>query len=439
MPRELFGTDGIRGVAGQYPLDAATVFAIGRALGELVASLDPSPEVLIGMDTRESGLEIAGHLAAGLAGAGVPARFAGVVTTPAIAHLTQTSHFVAGVMISASHNPYQDNGIKVFAHSGFKLPDEIEEQVEQGIAHHRGAAVRSLPLQPDPRFAEVYIEHLISCLAAPLDSRFRLSVDCANGASFEIAPRLFVRLGVAVDVVGNRPDGRNINLECGSLHPERLRMSVLHAGSHLGVAFDGDADRAIFISGAGREINGDGVLWMAARHLCPPLVVTTTMANLGLEKALDRTGVAVVRTPVGDKYVLEEMLRRDAELGGEQSGHIIFRRHATTGDGLLTALKVLEIMTATGLDLDQLTAALPIYPQTIRNVRVRSRTPLDELPAVREAIHESRQALNSRGRIVVRYSGTEPLVRVMVEAETQEEVETHAERLAQVIQLTIGT
>ncbi len=439
MPKELFGTDGIRGVAGQYPLDAATVFATGRALGELVASLDRSPEVLLGMDTRESGLEIAGQLAGGLAAAGVPARFAGVVTTPAIAHLTQTSHFVAGVMISASHNLYQDNGIKVFAHSGFKLPDKLEEQVEQGIARHRGDAARPLPVEPDPGFSEIYIEHLLSCLSAPLDSRFRLSVDCAHGASFEIAPRLFRRLGVAAEILANRPDGRNINLECGSLHPQRLRASVLQAGSHLGVAFDGDADRSIFVSATGREINGDSVLWMAARHLRVPLVVSTTMANLGLEKALAQAGVALVRTPVGDKYVLEEMLRRDADLGGEQSGHIIFRRHATTGDGLLTALKVLEIMTATGLDLDQLTAGLPFYPQTIRNVRVRSRTPLDELPAVREAIHQSRQALDGRGRIVVRYSGTEPLVRVMVEAETQEEVDQHAERLAKVIQLTIGT
>ncbi|HYM10130.1 MAG TPA: phosphoglucosamine mutase, partial [Bryobacterales bacterium] len=366
--KQLFGTDGIRGVAGQYPLDHATVFAAGRALGELVAKLHAKPAVLIGIDTRQSGLGIAQRLAAGLELAGVPACFAGVITTPAIAHLTQHGRFVAGVMISASHNPYQDNGIKVFAHSGFKLPDEQEHEVEQGIARLRGGPGELSALIPDPSLARTYIEHLAACVERPLRADLRLTIDCANGAAFRIAPRLFRRLRLRAQFIGDQPNGRNINLQCGSLHLAALRAAVLESKSDLGVAFDGDADRALFISGTGREIDGDAVLWMAARHFRVPLVVTTTMANLGLQKALEREDIAVVRTPVGDKYVLEEMLRRKAELGGEQSGHIIFRRWATTGDGLLTALKVLEILAATGRTLDELTAGLPVYPQIIRSV-----------------------------------------------------------------------
>ncbi|MBI3668099.1 MAG: phosphoglucosamine mutase [Acidobacteria bacterium] len=439
MARHLFGTDGIRGVAGAYPLDDTTVFAVGAALGELVGGLDPRPEVLIGIDTRASGPQLAGLIAGGLERAGVPVCFAGVITTPAVAHLTQHGRFVAGVMISASHNPFQDNGIKVFAHSGFKLPDELEERIEAGMARQRTGLIQSLSMNDDPSLVQNYIEHLAACLPSPLNQALRVVVDCANGAAYQIAPRLFERLGLAAEFIANRPDGRNINLACGSLHLDLLRRRVLESGADLGVAFDGDADRALFISHSGRDVNGDAVLWMAARHFRAPLVVTTTMANLGLEKALAREGIGVVRTPVGDKYVLEEMLRRSAELGGEQSGHIIFCRHATTGDGLLTALKVLEVLTATGRTLDQLTDGMPVYPQTIRNIPVRARVPLEQVPNLGDAIQASEKALAGRGRIVVRYSGTEPLARVMVEAETPEEVELHAGRLAQVISEQLGT
>ncbi len=438
MPKDLFGTDGIRGTAGKYPLDDETVFATGCALGELVARLDTKPEVLIGMDTRESGPRIAACLAGGIHRASVPSSFAGVITTPAVAYLTQHGHFVAGIVISASHNPYQDNGIKVFAHSGFKLPDEQEEAVEGGIRRLRGGPIEACALEPNPSLAETYIDHLIACVEAPLNSRLRLQVDCANGAAYQIAPRLFEHLGITAEVTANHPDGRNINLGCGSMHLDFLRASVLESKADLGVALDGDADRALFVSATGKQINGDAVLWMAARHFHVPLVVTTTMANLGLEKVLDRAGIAMIRTPVGDKYVLEEMLRRHAELGGEQSGHIIFRRHATTGDGLLTALKVLEIMSATGHTLDELAADLPVYPQTIRNVPVRARIPFQDIPALGEAIRSSEQALAGRGRIVVRYSGTEPLARVMVEAETEEEVERHTTNLARLIEEHLG-
>jgi phosphoglucosamine mutase len=438
MARRLFGTDGIRGVAGEYPLDDATVFAAGHSLGELVAGLDAHPEVLIGLDTRQSGPRLAQLLAGGLARAGVPARFAGVITTPAIAYLTRQGPFVAGVMISASHNPYQDNGIKVFAHSGFKLPDSQEEQVEAGIERLRGSGQAPRSLEVDRALAGEYLDYLAACGPARKIPGLKLVVDCANGASFQLAPRLFERLGVRSVIIADRPDGRNINLDCGSLHLGALRERVLDCGADLGVAFDGDADRALFISAAGAEINGDGILWMAARHYGAPLVVATTMSNLGLEKALAGAGIGLVRTAVGDKYVLEEMLRRDAELGGEQSGHVIFRRHATTGDGLLTALKVLEIMAETGQTLDQLVADLPVYPQTIRNVPVRARTPLTEVPALGEAIQASEQELGNRGRIIVRYSGTELLARVMVEAETPDEVERHAGRLSRVIAQHLG-
>jgi len=438
MARMLFGTDGIRGVAGEYPLDEATVSAAGQALGELVRHLDSRPQVLIGMDTRESGPRLAGLIAGGLRRAGAPARFAGVVPTPGLAYLTNTGPFVAGVMISASHNPYQDNGIKIFAHSGHKLPDRQEEQVEEGIRRLSNGPVEAANLEADATLVDGYLDHLAACWGAPSPDHLKVVVDCANGASCRVARRLFEKLGVDAQLISDQPDGRNINLDCGSLHLERLRARVLESKADLGVAFDGDADRALFISATGQEVNGDAVLWMAARHLGASVVITTTMANLGLERALQARGVAMVRTEVGDKYVLEEMLRRRAQLGGEQSGHIIFLGHATTGDGLLTALKILEISVMTGQTLDQLTADLPVYPQILRSVRVRRKIPLERAPAVQQAIETTRQALGGRGRLIVRYSGTEPLVRVMVEAETPDEVERHATLLAQVIEQELG-
>jgi phosphoglucosamine mutase len=438
MPRELFGTDGIRGVAGRPPLDEATVYAAGRALGELVERLDPHPEVVVGMDTRESSPELARLVAAGLEQAGVPARFAGVIPTPGLAHLTHTDRFVAGVMISASHNPYEDNGIKIFAHSGYKLPDEQEEQVEAGIQRLRDGENGKSVLRAEDSLLERYVEYLAGCWRGPRNPGLRIVVDCANGAAYQAAPRLLDRLGVEAEFIAVDPDGRNINRDCGSLHLAGLRRRVLESRADLGVAFDGDADRALFISGSGREVNGDAVLWMAARELRTPLVVTTVMANLGLEKALAGQGIGLVRTQVGDKYVLEEMLRREAELGGEQSGHVIFRRWATTGDGLLTALKVLEMLARSGRTLEEWTADLPVYPQTIRNVRVRARTPLDQAPAVRQALQAAQRELDGRGRVVVRYSGTEPLIRVMVEAESSEEVDRHASHLVEVISDHLG-
>ncbi|MBM3774154.1 MAG: phosphoglucosamine mutase [Acidobacteria bacterium] len=452
MPKELFGTDGIRGVAGEYPLDAGTVHAFGMALGTEARRLGDDPEVLIGLDTRESGAWIAGQVAAGLAERGLRARFAGVVTTPGVAYLTRHGPFVAGVMISASHNPYQDNGLKVFGHSGYKLPDEEEHLMEQEIfrlAEEQAGDGRKLPpaplLEEDASLRRRYLDYLAGSVSPGVElAGYRIVVDCGNGAASNLAPELFARLGAEVDAICCQPDGRNINLGCGALHLEPLRSRVLEKRAHVGVAFDGDADRAIFIASSGRIIDGDAVLLMAARWLQASgrlhrnLVVATVMSNLGLEKALERLGISLLRTPVGDKYVLEEMLRSGAVLGGEQSGHVIFGGQATTGDGMLTALKVFEISSRAGVGLDELARDLEIYPQRLLNVKVREKKDLAQLPAVAREIDECERALAGSGRILVRFSGTEPLARVMVEARSLQQVEAFTERIAGAIRREIG-
>jgi phosphoglucosamine mutase len=449
MQRKLFGTDGIRGVAGEYPLDPATVHALGLALAQRVAPLAGNPEVVIGMDTRESGPELAGQVAGGLAEGGVRARFAGVTTTPGVAYLTRTSSFVAGVVISASHNPFRDNGIKVFGHSGYKLPDIDEHAIENGIfaALEAGVEARPAALTPDPTLDRLYLDFLASTVRQRLDG-LRIVADCGNGAASALAPELFESLGAHVTTICASPDGRNINLGCGALHVENLCRKVIEEGADAGVAFDGDADRAIFVSRSGKIVNGDGVLLIAARRLHEqgrlggeeghPSVIATVMTNLGLERALTRHGIGLVRTPVGDKYVLEEMLRSGAALGGEQSGHVIFHGYATTGDGLLTALRVFEIMRETGAGLDELTEELEIYPQLLVNVRVRSRKVLNDLPEVAAEIRAAEQAFGAAGRVLVRFSGTEPLARVMVEGPELAQVEEFARRIASSIERELG-
>jgi phosphoglucosamine mutase len=443
--KELFGTDGIRGVAGEYPLDPATVYAFGVALGHDAVASSANPEILIGMDTRESGLWIAEMVAGGLESAGARVRYAGVITTPGVAYLTRTGDFLAGVMISASHNPYQDNGIKVFGHSGFKLPDAEEHTIEQDILRLRVNGVQPRPskLAVDEALDRQYLEFLLSISSAPFDGA-RLIVDCGNGAAYRLGPDLFQRLGAGVECLGCAPNGRNINLNCGALHVEVLRDAVMANGADFGVAFDGDADRSIFVARSGKIVNGDGVLlacgraMKAAGHLHGGTVVSTVMANLGLEKALQRADIRMVRTPVGDKYVLEEMVRLDAALGGEQSGHVIFRECATTGDGLLTALRLFEIARQAGVGLDELTADLEIYPQKLVNVRVRERKGLAELPSVAREIRLAEEAFGGAGRVVVRFSGTEPLARVMVEGPDLLQVESFCARIAEAIQRELG-
>jgi phosphoglucosamine mutase len=449
--KELFGTDGIRGVAGEYPLDPATVYAFGAALGHdaVAASASPGnligPEILIGMDTRESGPWIAEMVAGGLESAGARVRYAGVITTPGVAYLTRTGEFLAGVMISASHNPYQDNGIKVFGHSGFKLPDAEEHSIEQDILRLRvsGLEPRRAKLAVDDALVRKYLEFLLSVSSARLDGA-RLVVDCGNGAAYRMGPDLFQRLGAEVTPLCCAPNGRNINLNCGAMHVEGLRKAVLADGADFGVAFDGDADRSIFIAKSGKVVNGDGVLLacgralQAAGHLHGETVVSTVMANLGLERALQRVGIRMVRTPVGDKYVLEEMVRLGAALGGEQSGHVIFRECATTGDGLLTALRLFEIARQAGVGLDELTADLEVYPQKLVNVRVRKKRSLAELPSVAREIRLAEEAFGGAGRVVVRFSGTEPLARVMVEGPDLQRVEGFCARIAEAIQRELG-
>ena len=444
MAKQLFGTDGIRGVAGAYPLDAATVYALGVALGDDAARTHPAPEVLIGADTRESGLWMAATVAAGLVSSGAKVRYAGVITTPGVAYLTRTGPFAAGVMISASHNPYLDNGIKLFGHSGFKLPDDEEHAIEREILAVRdGVEPRLEVLTAEPVLSWQYIEFLLSTLAARLDG-VKLAIDCGNGAAWQLAPELFRRVGANLVLIGCEPNGRNINLNCGSLHVAGLSRAVTESRSAFGVAFDGDADRAIFVSRSGRIIDGDAVLLIAARalkaagRLAGNIVVSTVMSNLGLEKALARDGIRMVRTPVGDKYVLEEMERVGATLGGEQSGHVIFREYATTGDGLLTALRVFEIAQQAGTGLDELTADLQIYPQKLVNIRVREKRDLAAVPSVSAEIRRAEEAMAGTGRVLVRYSGTELLARVMVEAADQRQVDTFTASIADSIRREIG-
>ena len=449
MVRQLFGTDGVRGVAGEYPLDARTVHALGAALGDVAGRLAPGPQVVIGMDTRESGPWIAAQVAGGLVRRGATVRFAGITTTPGVAYLTRTGPFVAGVMISASHNPYRDNGIKLFGHSGYKLPDAEEHAIEQEIFALLESGLEPAPFElvQDSELDCHYADSLAATMTCGL-AGLRVVLDCGNGAASSLGPQLFERLGARVETQCASPDGRNINLGCGALHVESLRERVLASGADLGVAFDGDADRAIFVSATGKVVNGDGVLLMVARRLQAlgrlpgpegvPTVVATVMSNLGLERALAAHGIRMLRTPVGDKYVLEEMLLTGAVLGGEQSGHVIFLDYATTGDGILTALRVAEIVQESGQGLDELTRELEIYPQLLLNIRVRNRRPLEEMPAVTEEIRAAERAFGDAGRVLVRFSGTEPLARVMVEGPELAQVEAFASRIARVIERELG-
>jgi len=444
--RKLFGTDGIRGVAGEYPLDKKTVYAVGRALGDHLPS--GPRRVVIGQDTRESSGWMADTLAAGLRAAAVETASAGVVPTPAIAYLAHTHGFSAGVVVSASHNPWRDNGIKVFGPDGYKLADEVELEIETeifallkedepGAAH---AAQASLP--GDPALRADYVNWLARTIAGA--ERLRLVVDCANGAASTVAPEIFKRSGAQVEFTHRTPDGRNINENCGALHPEIVAREVVSRNADMGICFDGDADRALFADCNGHVVNGDAVMLLLARELkqrgelANETVIATTMSNMGLEIALRESGIKMLRAPVGDKYVLEEMRKAGAVLGGEQSGHIILSREATTGDGLLTAIRVLGIVVASGRSLADLAAGMKVFPQTIKNVRVKEKRPLEQLPKVMAAIKDAEQRLGANGRVNVRYSGTESLARVMVEAETEDTVQRLAGEIAAALEAAIG-
>jgi phosphoglucosamine mutase len=451
--RKLFGTDGIRAIAGQPPLDPTTIYGVGLALAHSLRKMAARPRVLLGRDTRESGPWIAATLAEALRQAGAQVESAGIVTTPAIAFLARKHGFHAGVVISASHNPWQDNGIKLFGADGFKLPDAVELGMEEEIHYHAGQAKISYPhsfppVEDNPAYRVETIQSLIDSVPGLSLSNLKIVADCANGAAAAIAPELFRRLdrdGLAeVTLLNTAPDGRNINANCGALHPEIVAEETHKRGADIGLTFDGDADRSMLAGAEGNVINGDAILLMAARDLkargmlTGDLVVATTMSNMGLEAALKRSGIRMLRAPVGDRYVLEEMRKHDAALGGEQSGHILFPHLATTGDGLLTALVVLDLIARTGKSIGELTADLKVYPQIIVNVKVREKKPLDSIPAVAQAIRAAEEELIDTGRVVIRYSGTEPLARVMIEAESEETMRKHAEGIAAVIRTELG-
>lgn len=422
---------------------------MGVALGGYAAHLDPEPAVLIGMDTRESGPWLAAAVAGGLASKGVRCHVAGVLSTPGVAYLTRTGRYVAGVMISASHNPFEDNGIKIFSQAGFKFPDDREEAIEEAIFEflESGEPAEEARLEEDATLDEQYLGFLASTLPGGLRG-VSIVVDGGNGAASVLGPRLLERLGASVKSIHCTPNGRNINLDCGALHPESLQAAVVREGADLGVAFDGDADRALFVNHEGALVDGDGILYLNGIHMNGkgrlhgraglPAVVATVMSNLGLEVAFKQDGIGMLRTAVGDKYVLEEMLASDLMLGGEQSGHVIFREYATTGDGLLTCLRVLETMRETGRSLKELTSRLALFPQKLVNIRVRERRPLREMPDVEAEIAAAEAFFGDEGRVLVRYSGTEPLARVMIEARDAGDVDRYCEKIAAVIRAEIG-
>jgi phosphoglucosamine mutase len=445
VPR-LFGTDGVRGTAGRYPLDPETVRRLGSAIVRALPHGTESPRFLVGRDTRESGSWIESELAHGACGEGATVTSVGVVPTPAVAYLTRAQGYDAGIVISASHNPFEDNGIKVFSGRGEKFTERVEREVEAIVADTSWIANKGEPAHvPHADLVGAYLDHLRTVIPESTAlAGFKLAIDCANGATTTVAPQLFRGLGLDIEVIGDQPDGRNINLNCGSTHPELLARTVVERGCSMGVAFDGDGDRAIFVDRGGQIVDGDAVLLMCARQLRNEgrlrgdAIVATVMSNIGLELALQPLGIALVRTAVGDKYVMEEMLKRGVSLGGEQSGHIIFSDYLFTGDGLCTALNVLRTVTLTGRSLADLASDLTSYPQVLLNVRVREKVELASVPAVAAAIARVERRVSGQGRLLVRYSGTEPLLRVMLEGRQQDEIRGWAQEIVDVVKEHLG-
>jgi phosphoglucosamine mutase len=437
----LFGTDGIRGRAGEPPLDPDTVARVGAALVRARPGGAPRPSVLIGRDTRESGSWIERELARGLTGEGASVTSAGIVPTPAVAYLTRTQPFDLGVVISASHNPYEDNGIKVFSRAGEKFTDALEAEVELHVMDRSwDVAASQAPVVDRRDLHAPYLAHLHGVMSdAGALAGSRLVVDCGNGATVPVAPALFGGLGFDVVAIGVDPDGRNINLDCGSTHLESLQRRVLEAQAPMGVAFDGDGDRALFVDHLGRRVDGDAVMLIIAEHLKAEgrlpgnAIVATVMSNIGLEIALKARGIGLVRCPVGDRAVMEEMVERGLALGGEQSGHIILAEHLFTGDGLATALQILAIVARTRRTLADLASALTTYPQVLVNVRVRRRVDFQGVPAVADAVRRVETRLADRGRLLVRYSGTEPLLRIMLEGPDERDIRSWAEEIADAV------
>jgi len=454
---KLFGTDGMRGEAGKFPLDAATVEIVGASLANhLREKLGRAPLIVVGRDTRESGPWLERALASGARTAGANLKSGGVITTPGVAYLARSLSADAGVVISASHNSYQDNGLKIFSPQGKKLAEETEQLIEKDIFSKRqtqrpgvGDGSKLTPTSSITIEAESlqarYLDFLANEIGRGLSlAGIKIVVDCANGAASALAPALLERLGAVVVAINNTPDGRNINLNSGSLHTGQLQSEVVNQAADLGVAFDGDADRSLFVDAQGLLVNGDGSLWVLANYLherdelSNDTVVATVMSNVGLELALKSRGISLVRTDVGDKYVLDELLRRGATLGGEQSGHIILPKLSLAGDGLITTLCMMRVIAAEKKSLRQLTEGFQVFPQILVNVEVKQKPPFEEFSGIREVAREIENELGSRGRLLLRYSGTEPLARVMIEGESQPQIEIFARRLAAVIEQTLG-
>ena len=447
--KKLFGTDGIRGAAGEFPLDEKTIETIGNSLArQLAEKLGRSPRIITGRDTRESGEWIERAFCTGAGAAEADCESAAVITTPGVAFLTKKFRFDAGVVISASHNPYQDNGIKIFLPTGKKIDEAVEKEIEKDIygvdvENQVTGELGELDVRAKD-YQESYLDYLADEFKTLDLSGYKIIIDCANGAAYELAPKLFRRFGAEIIAINDTPDGRNINENCGSLHLEYLQSKVLEEKADFGVAFDGDADRSLFVDEQGNLVDGDAVLWIMANHLQAKgklknqTVVATVMSNIGLEIALDSKNIKLMRTSVGDKYVLAELLKTDSALGGEQSGHIIFPFHGLVGDGMLTALFLLEAVWENSKTLSQMTEGFTRFPQILINVKVREKLPFEDVAEIADTARAIENQLGGKGRLLLRYSGTENLARVMIEGERQAEIENQANQLAEVVRKSLG-
>ena len=447
----LFGTDGIRGVANQYPLTAEAVFGIGRAVAAIFGDGDAPAKIIIGKDTRLSGSMIEDALASGIRSMGARVCLAGILPTPAVAYLTSSTDAAAGVVISASHNPFYDNGIKIFNADGYKLSDRKEDDIEYywrsnpmestgGKDEHCSGRIETLK-----DAAERYLVFLRNALPdARLFSGMKIVLDCSNGATYAVAPKLFQDLAAQVEAMHIQPNGRNINAECGSEHPEKLIDTVLAKKADIGLAFDGDGDRLVAVDETGRVVSGDRTLAICARFLKRKgllknnVVVSTVMSNLGLRLALKELGITHLMSPVGDRYVLEQMNASGAVIGGEDSGHMIFLDQHTTGDGMLTAIRLIQIMADENKPLSELSQVMSVFPQTLLNVDVQKKPAIESVPEIMAAIRSVEQRLGEKGRVLVRYSGTQPLCRVMVEGTKENETRRYCQQIADVVRAALG-
>lgn len=448
--RKLFGTDGVRGVANIEPMTAETALALGRAAAHIFKNKDGRHRIVIGKDTRLSGYMIENALASGICSMGVDVLLVGPLPTPGISFITSSMRADAGVVISASHNPFQDNGIKFFSRDGFKLPDALELEMEDMILNKKLDSLRPTAQEVGKAFRiddakGRYIVYLKNTFPNELTlDGLKIAVDCANGAAYKIAPEVFSELGAEVITRGVNPNGININSNCGALHPEIIQKIVLKTGADVGIALDGDADRVIFIDEKGKVVDGDKIMAICAldmlkkRTLKNNTLVATVMSNLGLDKAIKTAGGRIVRSTVGDRYVVEKMREIGSNFGGEQSGHLIFLDHSTTGDGVLSALQVLSIMVRSGKKLSELAKCMTPYPQIMENVRVSKKTPINKIKGLAQIVDSIEAELGDKGRALIRYSGTEPLLRVMIEGESKKKIKAYVDEIVSHINAQIG-